>query len=230
MRACWKCLLLLFYLFIFFLSVSLFAYSLTNQQVWGQGSGLNTEATHRLKRIRVCASAFADIHEQSKYTACGHAIRFASDSRLICAFLRAAGRLTGLVDVAQQLGDFDEASHCALRLLLQPLVVLPEALHLGLQHPFVFFLLKDIDTQQKQKPSLRSLWQERETSDRYSGGFKETNGHIHTQRENRVWNKKRHIGWRICTSQYRAGKENNWSLIQLFPFTEDEGSSNSKWQ
>lgn len=85
--------------------------------------------------------------------------------------MRAVGRLTGLVDVAQQLGDFDEASHCALRLLLQPLVVLPEALYLGLQHRFVLFLLKDIDTQQKQKPSLRSLWQERE-SDRYSGGFR----------------------------------------------------------
>lgn len=90
-------------------------------------------------------------------------------------FVRAVGvgwGLTGLVDVAQQLGDFDEASHCALRLLLQPLVVLPEALYLGLQHCFVLFLLKDIDTQQKQKPSLRSLWQERERSDRYSGGFR----------------------------------------------------------
>lgn len=63
-------------------------------------------------------------------------------------FVRAVARLTGLVDVAQQLGDFDEASHCALRLLLQPLVVLPEALHLGLQHRLVLFLLKDIGTQQ----------------------------------------------------------------------------------
>lgn len=52
-------------------------------------------------------------------------------------------RLTGLVDVAQQLGDFDEASHRALRLLLKPLVVLPEALHLGLQHRLVFLLLQD---------------------------------------------------------------------------------------
>lgn len=67
---------------------------------------------------------------------------------LICVFVRAVARLTGLVDVAQQLGDFDEASHCALRLLLQPLVVLPEALHLGLQHRLVLFLLKDIGTQQ----------------------------------------------------------------------------------
>ena len=67
---------------------------------------------------------------------------------LICVSVRAAGRLTGLVDVAQQLGDFDEAGHCALRLLLQPLVVLPEALHLGLQHRLVLFLLKDIGTQQ----------------------------------------------------------------------------------
>lgn len=99
----------------------------------------------------------------------------------VCAFVAAlAWRLTGLVDVAQQLGDFDEASHRALRLLLQPLVVLPEALHLGLQHRLVLFLLKDIGTQQKHKPSLRSLWQERDRrrgSDRYSAGFKETSGH-----------------------------------------------------
>lgn len=64
---------------------------------------------------------------------------------------RGEERLTGLVDVAQQLSDFDEASHRALRLLLQPLVVLPEALHLGLQHRLVLFLLKDIGTQQKTK-------------------------------------------------------------------------------
>lgn len=64
---------------------------------------------------------------------------------------RGEARLTGLVDVAQQLSDFDEASHRALRLLLQPLVVLPEALHLGLQHRLVLFLLKDIGTQQKTK-------------------------------------------------------------------------------
>lgn len=57
-----------------------------------------------------------------------------------------AGGLTGLVDVAQQLSDFDEASHRALRLLLQPLVVLAEALHLGLQHRFVLFLLEDDNT------------------------------------------------------------------------------------
>ena len=62
--------------------------------------------------------------------------------------MRAVAELTGLVDVAQQLGDFDEASHRALRLLLQPLVVLPEALHLGLQHRLVLLLLKDIGTQQ----------------------------------------------------------------------------------
>lgn len=85
----------------------------------------------------------------------------------LCVIVHASvSELTGLVDVAQQFGDFDEASHRALRLFLQPLVVLPEALHLSLQHRLVFFLLKDIGTQQKQKPSLRSLWQERERSDR----------------------------------------------------------------
>lgn len=80
------------------------------------------------------------------------------------------GALTGLVDVAQQLSDFDEASHRALRLLLQPLVVLAEALHLGLQHRFVLFLLEDdthahahththtkTTTTKKKGPSLRWL-------------------------------------------------------------------------
>ena len=67
---------------------------------------------------------------------------------LICVSVHAVEKLTGLVNVAQQLGDFDEAGHCALRLLLQPLIVLPEALHLSLQHRLVLFLLKDIGTQQ----------------------------------------------------------------------------------
>lgn len=76
--------------------------------------------------------------------------------------------LTRLVDIAQQLGDLDEAGHCALRLLLQPLVVLPEALHLGLQHCLVLFLLQDTGTQQNKKLSLRWLWQDREDGGRQS--------------------------------------------------------------
>lgn len=52
-----------------------------------------------------------------------------------------AGKLAGLVDFAQQLSDLDEPGHGALGLLLQPLVVLPEALNLGLQHRLVLLLL-----------------------------------------------------------------------------------------
>lgn len=49
--------------------------------------------------------------------------------------------LAGFVDVAEQFGDFNEPCHGALGLLLQPLVVLPEILHLYLQHCLVLFLL-----------------------------------------------------------------------------------------
>lgn len=65
--------------------------------------------------------------------------------------------LAGLVDIAQQLGDFDEARHGALRLLLQPLVILPEALHLGLQHRLVLLLLPGSGTQHY--PAVRA-WQQ----------------------------------------------------------------------
>lgn len=64
----------------------------------------------------------------------------------------------------------------------------------------------------KQKPSLRSLWQEREGSDRYSGGFKETSwAHINTELEIKqhkqcreahhaaVGGKKRTIQKQCCT-------------------------------
>lgn len=92
----------------------------------------------------VCVFALANMYGQNKCTKCTSTLY---DLHL-CVFVRAVVRLTGLVDVAQQLSDFDEAGHRALRLLLQPLVVLPEALHLGLQHRLVLFLLKDIGTQQ----------------------------------------------------------------------------------
>lgn len=64
--------------------------------------------------------------------------------------------LAGLVDIAQQLGDFDEAGHGTLGFLLQPLVILPEALHLGLQHRLVLLLLPGSGTQQH--PSVRPPW------------------------------------------------------------------------
>lgn len=101
----------------------------------------------------MCVYLLSQVFTDSKkaYAAYKHIVRFVR----VPPGRRA--RLAGLVDVAQQLGDFDEASHCALRLLLQPLVVLPEALHLSLQHRLVLFLLTDSDTRQEQRPSLTSI-------------------------------------------------------------------------
>ena len=99
--------------------------------------------------VYLLSQVFTD--SMKAYAAYKHVVRF------VCVPPGRRARLAGLVDVAQQLGDFDEASHRALRLLLQPLVVLPEALHLSLQHRLVLFLLTDSDTRQEQRPSLTSI-------------------------------------------------------------------------
>lgn len=49
--------------------------------------------------------------------------------------------LAGFVDVAEQFSDLNEPRHSTLGLFLQPLVVLPETLHLCLQRCLVLLLL-----------------------------------------------------------------------------------------
>lgn len=102
---------------------------LPHQQA-GPGFRIEIVVAQRLKKISECVSfcKFA----WDKMSILSARITTCTSADLCVIVHAAASELTGLVDVAQQLGDFDEASHRALRLLLQPLVVLPEALHLSL--------------------------------------------------------------------------------------------------
>ena len=92
----------------------------------------------------VCVCVCLCVHTQATVCMC------------VCVCYSAVTELAGLVDIAQQLGDFDEVGHRSLGLLLQPLVILPEALHLSLQHRLVLLLLPGGGTQQH--PSVRPPW------------------------------------------------------------------------
>lgn len=148
---------------------------LPHQQA-GPGFRIETVLIHRLKWIRVRVSAFANMHEQNKCTERTSALcdLYLSADLCVCACSGEANRACWRCTAARWLwwgeplcsATPPAAAGCsawgsAPRPAAPPCPLSPE------RHRHTT----------KQKPSLRSLWQEREGSDRYSGGFKETSGH-----------------------------------------------------
>ncbi len=160
-----------FFFFLFYESICI----LPHQQA-GPGFRIETVLIHRLKRERVRVSAFANMHEQNKYTertSVSYDLHLSADL-CVCACSGEANRACWRCTAARWLwwgeplcsATPPAAAGCsawgsAPRPAAPPCPLSPE------RHRHTT----------KQKPSLRSLWQEREGSDRYSGGFKETSGH-----------------------------------------------------
>lgn len=164
MIGCWKCLCFCWYF------QSWFAYSITNQPAGPAAFRIECLCVFcKYAQIKISsllsmwAAPFASFSLSADFFFFLYLFFFLR----VLLLVHVEVRLAGLVDITQQLGDFDEASHRALRLLLQPLVVLPEALHLGLQHRLVLFLLKDIGTQQNKSRRSDGCVGNRKGSDRY---------------------------------------------------------------